>query len=211
MNGINGMRNRGPRADMVPEIAAAVGFVSGLLRTRGCVSEQQLQVFSGALRDALTGELWATTGGAPRSWPDSSGSPRSQAPTGVPPPPLPVSLPGPGVLLSAPHEPSRTWCSFECPPCYRCLRISHGLDPLIGRAAGRVGLSLARLLRLLPGELALWVDPFEVCYRIGDHGSICVLYQASRASPAPLSCKGHHALLAPAAGPARNCVLGVSS
>lgn len=41
---------------MVPEIAAAVGFVSSLLRTRGCVSEQQLQVFSGALEEALTGE-----------------------------------------------------------------------------------------------------------------------------------------------------------
>ncbi|XP_059723760.1 protein BTG2 isoform X1 [Haemorhous mexicanus] len=47
-------QRRGPRADMAPEIAAAVGFVSGLLRTRGCVSEQQLQVFSGALREALT-------------------------------------------------------------------------------------------------------------------------------------------------------------
>lgn len=44
------------RADMVPEIAAAVGFVSSLLRTRGCVSEQQLQIFSGALEEALTGE-----------------------------------------------------------------------------------------------------------------------------------------------------------
>ncbi|OWK52980.1 Protein BTG2 [Lonchura striata] len=167
MNGINGMRNRGPRADMVPEIAAAVGFVSGLLRTRGCVSEQQLQVFSGALRDALT---------------------------------------VPSVVMRGPFECSL--CSFQD---LMALPSCHGLDPLIGRAAGRVGLSLARLLRLLPGELALWVDPFEVCYRIGDHGSICVLYQASRASPAPLSCKGHHALLAPAAGPARNCVLGVSS
>lgn len=49
-------RRGGPRADMVPEIAAAVGFVSSLLRTRGCVSEQQLQVFSGALREALAGE-----------------------------------------------------------------------------------------------------------------------------------------------------------
>lgn len=49
-------QRRGPRQDMVPEIAAAVGFVSGLLRTRGCVSEQQLQVFSGALREALAGE-----------------------------------------------------------------------------------------------------------------------------------------------------------
>lgn len=52
-------RRGGPRADMVPEIAAAAGFVSSLLRTRGCVSEQQLQVFSGALREALAGEALA--------------------------------------------------------------------------------------------------------------------------------------------------------
>lgn len=41
---------------MFPEIAAAVGFLSSLLRTRGCVSEQRLKVFSRALQDALTGE-----------------------------------------------------------------------------------------------------------------------------------------------------------
>lgn len=41
---------------MHPEIAAAVGFLSSLLRTRGCVSEQRLKVFSGALQEALTGE-----------------------------------------------------------------------------------------------------------------------------------------------------------
>lgn len=44
------------RTDMLPEIAAAVGFLSSLLRTRGCVSEQRLQVFGGALQEALTGE-----------------------------------------------------------------------------------------------------------------------------------------------------------
>ncbi|XP_004392847.1 PREDICTED: protein BTG2 isoform 1 [Odobenus rosmarus divergens] len=46
----------GKRTDMLPEIAAAVGFLSSLLRTRGCVSEQRLKVFSGALQEALTGE-----------------------------------------------------------------------------------------------------------------------------------------------------------
>lgn len=52
----NGSYVNNSRADMVPEIAAAVGFVSSLFRTRGCVSEQQLQVFSEALEEALTGE-----------------------------------------------------------------------------------------------------------------------------------------------------------
>jgi len=30
---------------------------------------------------------------------------------------------------------------------------------------------------LLPRDMVLWVDPFEVSYRIGDNGSVCVLFQ----------------------------------
>lgn len=60
------------RTDMLPEIAAAVGFLSSLLRTRGCVSEQRLKVFSGALQEALTGE--PTPRGAPRTPPLRLGS-----------------------------------------------------------------------------------------------------------------------------------------
>lgn len=52
---------------MLPEIAAAVGFLSSLLRTRGCVNEQRLQVFSGALQEALTGEHIAEGPGARRT------------------------------------------------------------------------------------------------------------------------------------------------
>lgn len=61
--------SHGKRTDMLPEIAAAVGFLSSLLRTRGCVSEQRLKVFSRALQDALTGEhtsgSWSHRGAAP--------------------------------------------------------------------------------------------------------------------------------------------------
>ena len=53
------------------------------------------------------------------------------------------------------------------------------MDPLIGQAAQRIGLSSQELFRLLPSELTLWVDPYEVSYRIGEDGSICVLYEAS--------------------------------
>lgn len=82
-------------------------------------------------------------------------------------------------------------------PCkgsgYRCLRINHKMDPLIGRAAGHIGLSHHRLFHLLPSELTMWVDPFEVSYRIGEDGSICVLYDGSPAVGKPLdthsSCK----------------------
>ncbi|NWW42108.1 BTG1 protein, partial [Panurus biarmicus] len=61
---------------------------------------------------------------------------------------------------------------------YRCIRINHTMDPLIEKAAGMIGLNHERLLQLLPRELTLWVDPFEVCYRIGENGSICVLYES---------------------------------
>uniref|UniRef100_A0A8C4Y5I2 Protein BTG1-like n=1 Tax=Gopherus evgoodei TaxID=1825980 RepID=A0A8C4Y5I2_9SAUR len=61
---------------------------------------------------------------------------------------------------------------------YRCIRINHKMDPLIGKAAGMIGLSHQRLFQLLPSELTLWIDPFEVSYRIGEDGSICVLYES---------------------------------
>ncbi|XP_055461139.1 protein BTG1-like [Psammomys obesus] len=74
---------------------------------------------------------------------------------------------------------------FPEKPCkgsgYRCLRINHQMDPLIGQAAQQIGLSSQELFRLLPSELTLWVDPYEVSYRIGEDGSICVLYEASPA------------------------------
>lgn len=61
---------------------------------------------------------------------------------------------------------------------YRCIRINHKMDPLIGQAADRIGLSSKDMFKLLPSELTLWIDPFEVSYRIGEDGSICVLYEA---------------------------------
>ncbi|XP_039617737.1 protein BTG1 [Polypterus senegalus] len=71
---------------------------------------------------------------------------------------------------------------FPEKPCkgsgYRCIRINHKMDPLVGQAAQRIGLSIEQLYRLLPSELTLWVDPFEVSYRIGEDGSICVLYES---------------------------------
>ncbi|KAM9312838.1 protein BTG1 [Gastrophryne carolinensis] len=61
---------------------------------------------------------------------------------------------------------------------YRCIRINHKMDPLIGQAADRIGLSSQDMFKLLPSELTLWIDPYEVSYRIGEDGSICVLYEA---------------------------------
>ncbi|XP_020820117.1 protein BTG2-like [Phascolarctos cinereus] len=69
---------------------------------------------------------------------------------------------------------------------YRCIRINHRLDPLVGRAAGESGLSPRRLFQLLPRELTLWVDPSEVSYRIGEDGSIGVLYRGPPARSPPI-------------------------
>ncbi|XP_005529353.2 PREDICTED: protein BTG2 [Pseudopodoces humilis] len=157
---------RGPRADMVPEIAAAVGFVSGLLRTRGCVSEQQLQVFSGALREALTEHY-------KHHW--------------------------------FPEKPFKG-------SGYRCIRINHRMDPIISKAASQIGLSLPQLYQLLPSELTLWVDPYEVSYRIGEDGSICVLYEATKPPSSyggMLTCKNQ--MMLGRTSPSKNYIMTVSS
>ncbi|NXP48994.1 BTG1 protein, partial [Heliornis fulica] len=123
------------RVSMIREIAAAVGFISKFLRTKGLMNERQLQTFSQCLQELL-----------------------------------------------AEHY-KHHW--FPEKPCkgsgYRCIRINHKMDPLIGQAAQRIGLSSQELFQLLPSELTLWVDPYEVSYRIGEDGSICVLYEAAPA------------------------------
>lgn len=59
---------------------------------------------------------------------------------------------------------------------YRCLRINHKMDPVIGKAGMSCGLKENSLKNLFPYELTMWVDPGEVSYRIGENGSICILY-----------------------------------
>lgn len=60
---------------------------------------------------------------------------------------------------------------------YRCIRINHKMDPLLAQAAKSCGVNDSSLLRnMFPNELTLWIDPREVSYRIGENGSICVLY-----------------------------------
>lgn len=67
---------------------------------------------------------------------------------------------------------------------YRCIRINGKIDPLIAQAGIAVGIAPNVLRKMLPAELTLWIDPEEVAYRIGENGSICVLYDSqSRASP----------------------------
>jgi len=61
------------------------------------------------------------------------------------------------------------------------------MDPVLLRAGEAVGLSLADLLKLLPSELTLWVDPNDVSYRIGEDGSIGILYSPDTSENASVS------------------------
>ena len=60
---------------------------------------------------------------------------------------------------------------------YRCIRINGKMDPVIAQAGDSCGLSAAFLHSTFPSELTMWIDPLEVSYRIGENGSICVLYE----------------------------------
>lgn len=62
---------------------------------------------------------------------------------------------------------------------YRCIRINHKMDPLLARAGKSCGLDNQALKTIFPNELTLWIDPREVSYRIGENGSICVLFDGN--------------------------------
>lgn len=70
---------------------------------------------------------------------------------------------------------------------YRCIRINGKMDPLIARAGFMMGLAVSFLRSLFPTELTMWVDPKEVAYRIGENGSICVLYEDGKPMKASTS------------------------
>ncbi|KAI1307949.1 Protein BTG2 [Halotydeus destructor] len=62
---------------------------------------------------------------------------------------------------------------------YRCIRINHKMDPIISKAGSSCGLDQSQLRTIFPNELTLWIDPREVSYRIGENGSICVLFDTA--------------------------------
>lgn len=60
---------------------------------------------------------------------------------------------------------------------YRCLRINGKIDPVIAQAAEKAAVNPLTIHATFPSELTMWIDPKEVSYRIGENGSICVLYE----------------------------------
>ncbi|XP_029659174.1 protein BTG2-like [Formica exsecta] len=76
---------------------------------------------------------------------------------------------------------------------YRCIRINGKMDPVIAQAGANVGLLPTVLHTLFPSELTMWIDPSEVSYRIGENGSICVLYERTEPEISDeLSSQQHH-------------------
>jgi protein Tob/BTG len=60
---------------------------------------------------------------------------------------------------------------------YRCIRIvNNRMDKLVAAAGADAGLSEDYLRSAFPQELTVWIDPFEVSYRIGEDGSIGIVY-----------------------------------
>lgn len=59
---------------------------------------------------------------------------------------------------------------------FRCLKTGDPVDSVLDRAARESGVPIADILENLPSELAVWVDPGEVSYRIGEKGAVKILY-----------------------------------
>lgn len=62
---------------------------------------------------------------------------------------------------------------------YRCLKTGDPVDAVLDRAARESGVPIQDILENLPEELAVWVDPGEVSYRIGEKGAVKILYTES--------------------------------
>lgn len=65
---------------------------------------------------------------------------------------------------------------------FRCIRLNHKMDPLILQAGIMCGLNQPFLETTFPPELTLWVDPRDVSFRIGENGSVGILFQSEKES-----------------------------
>lgn len=73
------------------------------------------------------------------------------------------------LILRYPNYPDRG-------TAFRCLEIRDtAFDPVLVHAARVSGITLTDIRAQLPESFFLWVDPFEVSYRIGENGSLSIL------------------------------------
>ncbi|GAN05251.1 protein BTG1-like [Mucor ambiguus] len=67
-------------------------------------------------------------------------------------------------------------------PCrgngYRALSNFNGqLDPMLNEACIKASIQPSIIHAHLPRDFVLWIDPFSVSYRVGDHGNIMTLFE----------------------------------
>lgn len=74
---------------------------------------------------------------------------------------------------------------------YRCIRMNHKIDPLILQAGQVCGLNQGFLATVFPPELTLWVDPMDVSFRIGENGSVGILYNSESVTPSSHQSEAH--------------------
>ncbi|KAI7892007.1 uncharacterized protein EV154DRAFT_419367 [Mucor mucedo] len=61
---------------------------------------------------------------------------------------------------------------------YRALSNFNGqLDPLLTQASIQASVQPTTIHLHLPRDFVLWIDPFSVSYRVGDHGNIMTLFE----------------------------------
>ena len=75
---------------------------------------------------------------------------------------------------------------------FRCLKITDSADPVLNRAARESGNPIPDITENLPTDLAIWIDPAEVSYRIGEKGSVKILYSANDSSNFSIGAGGIH-------------------
>lgn len=68
---------------------------------------------------------------------------------------------------------------FHQGSAFRCLKTGDPTDAVLDRAARESGVPISDILEILPAELAVWVDPGEVSYRIGEKGAVKILFSES--------------------------------
>lgn len=59
---------------------------------------------------------------------------------------------------------------------YRCIKTGSPIDPVFEKASRESGVAIQDILENLPQDLAVWVDPGEVSYRVGEKGAVKILY-----------------------------------
>lgn len=63
---------------------------------------------------------------------------------------------------------------------YRSLSVNDRIDPSIQTAAESSGINTIKLREHLPKNMTMWIDPYEVSYRIGERGEITTLWQQQK-------------------------------